>query len=211
MSRNIGPKAKLSKRVGRNLFLKGARSFSAKDDFTKRPGKPGKAADKFAGFAKLSEYGKHVTEKQAVRFTYGLTEKQMGNLFKKAFVATGDTGKIALTQLERRLDNVIYRSGLANSRAQARQLVNHGHFFINGTKANIPSMLVDAGDVITVKPNKVTNAFWTNFKLEVPLEKVTWLEKKDKTVRVINEPLEEDLPQEFNTGYLVEYYSRKVR
>jgi small subunit ribosomal protein S4 len=208
MARYTGSRTKLSRRVGRNLFLKGARSFSAKDDYTKKPFRPTKKGRRPAN---LSEYGKQLKEKQALKFTYGILEKQLSNLFKKAFKSKGDTGSTALTMLEMRLDNVVYKSGLANSRAQARQLVNHGHFLVNGIKATIPSILLKAGDTVTVKSSKIKNAFWQNFSLEVPNDVPNWLDKsKDFEVKVINNPIKEDLPIEFNIASIVEYYSNKV-
>ncbi len=210
MSRYTGSKVKLSRRVQRNLFLKGARSFSAKDEYTKKNYKPGEHGPN-QRFIRLSEYGKHLQEKQALRYSYGVSEKQMTNLFRKAFTTGGQTGNVVLELLERRLDSVVYRAGLANSMSQARQLVNHGHFNINGKKASIPSMLVKVGDLVEVKENKIKRPFWKEFKLEVPQESPAWLEKKDKTIKVINLPLETDLPKDFNMGYLVEYYSRRVR
>jgi small subunit ribosomal protein S4 len=209
MSRYLKGKTKLSKRVKRNLFLKGARSFSAKDDFSKRPQRSGVHGKKFA--KKLSNYGTQLLEKQAIRFTYGITERQLGNLFKKAFAKKGDTGLYVISNLERRLDNVVYKGGLANSRSQSRQLVSHGHFLVNGQKVNIPSYIVKAEDIISVKPNKLENAFWTNFKLEVPKDKAPWINAvKANTLQVINLPLDADLPQDFNLSAVVEYYSRKV-
>lgn len=209
MSRYTGSKTKLSKRVGKNLFLKGARSFSAKDDYTKRPVRAGVQGKN--KFSRTSEYGKQLLEKQSIKFTYGLVERQLGNLFKKAFRTQGDTGKIALSYLERRLDNVIYRGGLANSRAQARQLVNHGHFVVNGSKVSIPSFVVSAGDVIEVKENKKKNKFWQEFKLEIPAENPSWLDNsKNQTIKVIHLPLDENLPQDIKIAAVVEYYSRKV-
>lgn len=209
MARYIGSKTKLSKRIGRNLFLKGARSYSAKDDFSKRPYRAGQHGKNRA--SKLSEYGKQLLEKQSIKFTYGLLEKQMANLFKKAFRQTGDTGKIALGLLERRLDNVIYRGGLANSRSQARQLVNHGHFTVNGITVDIPSYVVQVGDEIKVRPTKAKNTFWQNFELQIPGGVPSWLDNsKSKEIKVINLPLDEDLPTEFKIGAVVELYSRKV-
>jgi small subunit ribosomal protein S4 len=209
MARYTAGKTKLSKRIGRNLFLKGARSFSAKDDYAKRPyaaGEHGKGK-----FAKTSEFGKQLLEKQAIKFTYGILEKQLTNLFKKASKTSSDTGKTVLTFLERRLDNVIYRGGLANSRGQARQLVNHGQFLVNGQKVDIPSFMVSAADIITVSPKKAKSAFWSNFKLEVPNESPAWLDStKSMQIRVVNLPLETDLPQDFKIAPVVEYYSRKV-
>jgi small subunit ribosomal protein S4 len=209
MSRYTGSKTKLSKRIGRNLFLKGARSFSAKDDYTKRPYRAGTQGKR--RFSRVSQYGKQLLEKQSIKFTYGLVEKQLANLFKKAFRIPGDTGKIALTLLERRLDNVVYRGGLANSRSQARQLVNHGHFTVNGQKVSIPSYTVKVGDLIEVKENKKKKAFWQNFKLEVPAETPSWLDSSKKmTIKIINNPIDDDLPKEVKIAAVVEYYSRKV-
>jgi small subunit ribosomal protein S4 len=137
MARNLKSRIKLSRRVTRNLFLKGARSFSPKDEYSKKPFKTAIAGKKRP--PTLSGYGKQLLEKQALKFTYGLLEKQLRNIFTEAFRRDGDTGIIALTLLEKRIDNVVYRGGLANSRSQARQLVNHGHFLINGEKVSIPS------------------------------------------------------------------------
>jgi small subunit ribosomal protein S4 len=210
MSRYLKSKTKLSKRVKKNLFLKGARSFSAKDDYAKRPGKAGMHNKKFA--KKLSNFGTQLLEKQAIRFTYGITEKQLGNLFKKAFTKQVDTGNFVITTLERRLDNVVYKGGLANSRAQARQLVNHGHFLVNGKMVNIPSYIVNSEDIITIKENKLKAPFWVEFKLEIPKDKAAWIDSaKEKTLKVLSLPLETDLPKDFNLPPVVEYYSRKVR
>lgn len=209
MARYTKARSKLSRRVNRNLFLKGSRSYSAKDEVAKKPFKPSKT--KKRRFSSSSEYGLQLTEKQALRFTYGLLEKQLGNTFKQAFKKTGDTGQIVLKTLESRLDNIVYRASLSNSRAQARQLVNHGHFEVNGVKVNIPSFVVKPGDIVTVKANKQKNNFWTNFQLEVPNEVPSWLDASKKfTVKVLSEPLEADLPQQFNISKIVEYYSRKV-
>ena len=203
-------KTKLSKRVGKNLFLKGARSFSAKDDFTKKPNKPGQHGNSRRP-PRVSEYGKQLGEKQGIRFVYGLTEKQMRKVFSQSTRSKLSTGIAFLTILENRLDNVVYRGGLANSRSQARQLVNHSHFTVNGVKAAIPSMQVKAGDVIEVKPSKAKNAFWSNYKLEIPNEQVGWLDTNKMKIKVLSSPLEDDLPKDFNMPYIVEYYSRRVK
>jgi small subunit ribosomal protein S4 len=210
MARYTGGKTRLSKRVGKNLFLKGARSFSAKDDFTKRPNKPGQhGVNRRMG--KLSEYGKQLLEKQMLRFSYGLMEKQLANTFKKAFKVKGDTGLVALQSLERRLDNVIFKAGLANSLSQARQLVAHGHFNVNGRKCDIPSRILVVNDLVEVRDTKKKAAFWTTFQLQVPNTVPSWLESSKKfTVKVLNVPLLEDLPQNINIAPIVEFYSRKV-
>ncbi len=212
MARYTQGKTKLSKRVGRNLFLKGSRSFSAKDDYAKRPYKAGQHGKKFQR-GRSSQFSKQLLEKQSIRFTYGLMEKQLMNLFGQAFRTPGDTGKIALSLLERRLDNVIYKAGLANSRAQARQLANHGHFTVNGVPTNIPSFTIKTGDIIRVKESKLKNNFWQEFKLEVPNEVSPWLStnQSKKEIKVVNQPLNDDLPKEFNVQSVVEFYSRKVR
>jgi small subunit ribosomal protein S4 len=207
----IKAKAKLSRRVGRNLFLKGARSFSSKDDYSKRPFKPTKGGGRKPSSNSSSEYSKQLLEKQSIKYTYGIMEKQLINVFKKAFKQEGDTGNIALTMLEKRLDNVVYRAGLSNSRSQARQLVNHGHFLVNGKKVNIPSYQIKSGDIVEVKENKAKNAFWTNFQLEVPNESPSWLDSSSKQkIKILNLPIKEDLPQDFNISSVVEYYSNKV-
>ncbi len=210
MARYTGPKTKLSKRVGKNLFLKGSRSYSAKDDFSKKPNtRPGVHGAK--RLKKTSEYSKQLLEKQTLKYSYGIQEKQLSNIFKKAFTKKEDTASVALTLLESRLDNVVFKAGLSDSRAQARQLVAHGHFTVNGVPTNIPSYTVKAGEVVTVKANKLKNAFWTNFKLTVPNTVPAWLDASTKnTIKILNKPLSTDLPVEFKMPYIVEYYSRKV-
>lgn len=209
MARYTGSKTKLSKRVKKNLFLKGARSFSAKDDYTKAVTKSSTVRGKRP--SKLSEYGKQLVEKQTLKYTYGLMEKQLANLFKKSFKTKGDTGILALQALECRLDNVVYKAGLANSLAQARQLVSHGHFLVNNSKCNIPSRILVEGEIVTVKENKLKSTFWTNFNLEVPNTVPSWLDASKKySVKVLNNPLPEDLPQHINIAPIVEFYSRKV-
>jgi small subunit ribosomal protein S4 len=210
MARYTGSRTKLSKRVGKNLFLKGSRSFSAKDDYSKRPQKAGEHS-KSRKPSKLSEYGKQLLEKQTLKFTYGIMEKQLANIFKKAFKAKGDTGIIAMTTLERRLDNVVYKSGMANSLAQARQLVTHGHFTVNGKKCDIASSIVSTDDVIALKQSKEKAPFWIAFKLDVPLSVPTWLDtSKKNSIKVLTLPTPEDLPANLNIAPIVEYYSRKV-
>jgi small subunit ribosomal protein S4 len=210
MAKYTGSKAKLSRRVGRNLFLKGSRSFSSKDDYTKKPYKPGMHG-KNKKFVKASAFSIVNKEKQAIKYTYGLMEKQFANIFKKAFKAKGDTGKIALQMLERRLDNVVLEAGLANSRYQARQLVNHGHITVNDRKVNIPSFVVSQGDTVAVKENKLKKPFWQNFQLEIKKQPPSWIDASQKfKAKIITLPLEEDLPKQFNLNVVVEYYSRKV-
>jgi small subunit ribosomal protein S4 len=149
MARYIGPVCRLCRREGMKLFLKGERCYTDKCAIEKRnlpPGQHGKLRK-----AKLVGYGLQLREKQKVKRIYGVLENQFRRYFEVADRTRGITGETLLQLLERRLDNVIYRLGLATSRAQARQLVRHGHFLVNGKKVDIPSYSVKAGDVVTVR------------------------------------------------------------
>ncbi len=151
MARYNGPVCRLCRREGMKLFLKGERCYMEKCAIEKRnvpPGQQGKARK-----AKLMGYGLQLREKQKVKRTYGVLEKQFRNYFESADRQRGITGETLLQLLERRFDNVIYRLGLATSRPQARQLVRHGHFFVNERKVTIPSYSLDVGDTVTVHKN----------------------------------------------------------
>ncbi len=150
MARNTGSVCRMCRREGTKLFLKGEKCFSQKCAVAKRPTPPGQHGQ--ARQRKMSEYGLQLREKQKARRAYGLLETQFRRTHDKALKMKGVSGENLLQLLERRLDNVVYRAGLANSRPQARQLVNHGHFLVNGSKVDIPSFIVDEGDVITVRP-----------------------------------------------------------
>ncbi|MGI6688154.1 MAG: 30S ribosomal protein S4 [Christensenellales bacterium] len=149
MARNTGSVCRKCRREGTKLFLKGEKCFSQKCAVSKRPTPPGQHGQ--ARQRKMSEYGLQLREKQKARRAYGLLETQFRRIHDKALKMKGVSGENLLQLLERRLDNVVYRAGLANSRPQARQLVNHGHFLVNGKKVDIPSYIVDEGDVITVR------------------------------------------------------------
>ena len=149
MARYIGPVCRLCRREGMKLFLKGERCYTEKCAIEKRnvaPGQHGRARK-----AKLVGYGVQLREKQKVKRTYGVLENQFRRYFEAADRQKGITGELLLQMLERRLDNVIYRLGLATSRPQARQLVRHGHFTVNGRKVDIPSYAVRAGDMVAVR------------------------------------------------------------
>ena len=148
MARYTGPSCKLCRREKTKLFLKGDRCLNGKCSLEKRPTAPGQHG---AGNVKIKEYGKQLREKQKAKRYYGLQEGQFKSYFKEADRVDGVTGENLLILLERRFDNVVYRMGMAESRKEARQLVLHGHFRVNGKKATIPSMLLKAGDVITVR------------------------------------------------------------
>lgn len=148
MARNTGPVCRMCRREGVKLFLKGEKCFTAKCPLTKRPTPPGQHGH--ARQRKMSEYGQQLREKQKARRAYGMMETQFHRTYLNALKMKGVSGENLLQLLERRLDNVVYRAGMAASRAQARQLVNHGHFLVNGHKVDIPSYVIKQGDVITV-------------------------------------------------------------
>src|SRR3954467_3126903 len=145
MARNCESVCRVCRRENQKLFLKGDRCYTEKGSFERRGYPPGQHGQ---GRIKFSEYGLQLREKQKIKKTYGLLEKQFRNLFETADRMKGVTGSNLLSMLERRLDNVAYRSGFANSRSEARQLVRHGHFSVNGRLVDIPSYLVGKGDVI---------------------------------------------------------------
>jgi len=209
MGRNIDNKCKQCRRVGEKLFLKGERCFGPKCAMVKRNYAPGFHGVK--GRKRLSDYGLQLQEKQKAKKYYGLLEKQFRLTFTKASKKQGDAGKNFLKLLEMRLDNVIFRLGLASSRSQARQMVNHGHFTINGRKANIPSIIVKLGQVVKIKKNSQNNRYFKN--LEEKLKKAdrpSWLsfDVKDLSSKVLHEPKDEDLPQNINVQMIIEYYSK---
>jgi len=207
--RYTGPKEKLSRRIGENLGLKAERSFSPKSAFLKKPYRPG-AHGKSRRRA-LSEFGAQLLEKQKIRFTYGLTEKQLQKYFNKARQKKGVTGDLLLSALEKRLDNAVYRTGLAASRTIARQLVSHGHFLLNNKKITLPSYSVQIGDIITIKPSSRSKTIF--FDLANKLKKheaPAWLgiDKKNFEIKIKSEPKIDDLPKNFNINMIIAYYSR---
>ena len=160
---------------------------------------------------KKSEYATQLTEKQKVKFVYGIQEKQFRNYYEKAAKHEGNTGDNLLSLVERRLDNVVYRLGFANSRRQARQLVNHGHFTVNGTRVNIPSYLIKAGDVIAVCEKSVSNAFFKNLKeADAFVAAPKWLDRDKNTLqgKVIAMPTKADIDFDIAVHLIVELYSK---
>ena len=148
MARYTGPVCRLCRRQGMKLFLKGERCFTPKCAVERRPSPPG---DHSQRRRKVSEYGEHLKEKQKVRAIYGVLERQFRRYYEMANRQGGVTGENLLRLLEQRLDNVVWRAGFAATRPQARQLVNHGHFLVNGKKVDIPSYQLKSGDVVSVK------------------------------------------------------------
>ena len=208
MARYTGAVCRICRREGTKLFLKGDRCMTGKCALERRHTAPGQhgAANK-----KVREYGMHLREKQKVRRYYGLLETQFKNLYNEAERKPGMTGENLLSLLERRLDNVVYRMGLAESRKEARQLVLHAHFTLNGKKVNIPSITVKAGDVIAVSESARSNA-----KIKEEIEKMAnritpkWLEvNADKAeAKVVALPARDDIDFEINDQLIVEFYSK---
>ena len=160
---------------------------------------------------KKSEYATQLTVKQKVKFVYGIQEKQFRNYYEKAAKQEGNTGANLLTLVERRLDNVVYRLGFANSRRQARQLVNHAHFTVNGNRVNIPSYLVKPGDVVAVCEKSVSNAFFKALKeADAFVAAPKWLDcdKNTLTGKVIAMPTKADIDFDIAVHLIVELYSK---
>jgi small subunit ribosomal protein S4 len=197
------------RREGEKLFLKGDRCYSEKCAIQKRPFVPGQHGQKRK--QKTSEYGLQLREKQKTKRIYGVLEKQFRNYYQKAERQKGIAGANLLILLERRLDNVVFRLGLASSRKEARQLVNHDHFTINGKKANIASMLVSVGDTIQVKPSKADSPKFQELKAagayKTPPE---WLEVDidNLTGRVLAFPTRDKVDTAVNEQLIIELYSR---
>lgn len=204
MARYTGPKFRLDRREGVNLFLKGTRSSSGKHPLDKKGAiAPGVHGQKGL-HRKVSEYGVQLREKQKVKRTYGLLEKQFKNYFVKAAQKKGATGVILLQTLESRLDNVVFRLGFAVSRNQARQLVTHGHVRIGDSKVNIPSYQVGINQIVTLK-ERIAGL---NLVEEQEANLSPWLEKKGLSGKMIRLPEREELDPAINEQLIVEYYSR---
>ena len=198
---------RMCRREGTKLFLKGDRCFSGKCALTKRPVAPGQHG---TGRKKVSEYGLQLREKQKTRKAYGLLEKQFRLNFDKAEKMKGATGVNMLILLERRLDNVAYRMGLASSRAQARQLVNHAHLTVNGHTVNIPSYIVKAGDVVAVKETRKNREYFKKLAETKKLNLPKWLDFNMDTLegKVLALPEREDIDLSIAENMIVEFYSR---
>ena len=210
MARYNGPVCRLCRRQGTKLFLKGERCYTEKCALERRPSEPGQSA-RSKRMKKLTHYGIQLREKQKMRNTYGLLERQFHNLFKKAEQRHGVTGDNLIQFLERRLDNVIFRLGFTNSRVKARQIVNHSHVLVNNKKVNIPSYMVDLNDVIEIRASSHNIAEFKELKQgETEPNTPSWLEVDVKNLkgRVVKLPSKEDIDLPVDEKLVVEYYSR---
>lgn len=201
MARNTGPVWRISRRLNFSILETG-------EELRKRayiPGQHGSASKK----VKQSNYGLQKAEKQKIRHMYGLSEKQFYNTYLKAAASTGVTGTELLVRLESRLDNLVYRMGFASTRRQARQLVNHGHFLVNGKKVDIPSYSVKPGSVIEVKEAS-RNLAVINTALEATLTTKDFVsvDKDNKKGTFVRLPERNELNMEVNESLVVEYYNR---
>jgi len=210
MGRYTGAVCKLCRREGLKLFLKGERCYTDKCAFERRPYPPGQHGP--TGRVKFSDYGLRLREKQKVKRIYGVSESQFRRYFEMAERQKGNTGVNLLILLERRLDNVVYRLGFASSRREARQLVAHGHIMVNGKVVDIPSYLVDVGDVIEVKPpsremERIKNTLEGVARRGIP----SWLElRKDERKGIVKDmPKREELTTPpIQEQLIVELYSK---
>lgn len=212
MARYIGPSCKLCRREGMKLFLKGEKCYTPKCPFERRSYPPGEHGRE-AAFRRrrLSDYAMQLREKQRARRIYGVLERQFRRYFREAERRTGMTGENLLAVLESRLDNVVYRLGFADSRAQARQLVSHGHFTVNDRKTNIPSSLVRPSDIVGVRPeSRRKTYFQTRRELLGGREVPNWLSLDSEALsgRVLSLPTREQIDVPIDEQLIVEFYSR---
>lgn len=206
MARYTGPSCRLCRREAQKLYLKGDRCYSDKCALNKRENAPGQHG---ARRGKLSGYGVQLREKQKVKRYYGILETQFRETYNRADKMKGIAGENLLQLLELRMDNVVYRLGFANSRKEARQLVTHGHFKVNGNKADIPSMTLKVGDVIEVKERSKTSD-----KFKAIMEKgqatPTWLvaEPEKMSGKIVSAPARQDIDLPIEEHLIIELYSK---
>lgn len=209
MARYTDPSCRLCRRERQKLFLKGTKCFTEKCPVERRGYPPGQHGQ--SRRTKISEYGVQLREKQKIRRTYGLMERQFRNYFARALKQTGRTGETLVKLLERRLDNVIYRMGLAPSRKAARQMVTHGHFMVNHKAVNVPSYLLRPGDVIQVRDrSKKLEVIHSSMKRMKDTAMLPWLnlDKATMSGTFLNVPERADIPLNADEQLIVELYSK---
>jgi small subunit ribosomal protein S4 len=209
MARYTGAVCRLCRRHGEKLFLKGARCFTPKCAIDKRPKAPGQTTGRRR--RRFSDRGLQLREKQKARYTYGTLERQFKKAFQYAEKLPGITGETLLVLLERRLDNVVYRLGFADSRPQARQLVRHGHILLNGKKADIPSSLVKEGDTISWREGSQKTEYFKQLAASIEAKTVLdWLslDRQNMVGQVVTLPTPDQVDAKFDGKAVIEYYSR---
>ncbi|HET9346417.1 MAG TPA: 30S ribosomal protein S4 [Candidatus Limnocylindrales bacterium] len=208
MARYTASVCRLCRREGAKLYLKGTRCYTKKCSFERRPSPPGQHAVRRR---KVGEYGLQLREKQKVRRVYGVLERQFRNYFRVASTHSGVTGEYLLRSLELRLDNVVFRMGFASSRAQARQLVGHRHFAVNGVPTNIPSFQLKPGDKVEVRESRrAREPFKTAKETLKNHQAPEWLsiDAANLAGTVSDVPRRDQMPLDLNEQLVVEYYSR---
>jgi small subunit ribosomal protein S4 len=211
MGRYIGPVCRLCRREGLKLFLKGERCLTAKCAFERHPYPAGMHGRRRRFRQRSSDYSMQLREKQKTRRVYGVMERQFRRYFAEAERQRGLTGQNLLRLLESRLDNIVYRAGFAASRAEARQLVRHGHFVLNGHRHNVPSYLVEVGDVIEVRPTSRGNGYFKAVVDRLGQRAVPeWLQFDEARMafRIAGSPDRQSIDLPLNEQLIVEYYSR---
>ena len=209
MARQTDPVCRLCRREGTKLFLKGHRCYSPKCPIEKRKSPPGQHGDKRP--RRTSDYRPYLREKQKVRRIYGVMEGQFGHYFRIASKSKGVTGEALLTLLERRLDNVVFRLGLATSRPEGRQIVRHGHIVVNGRRVDIPSFLVRAGDIVGVAEKSRARPVFKERAEDAEARSVPdWLSRDLTTMSgtVVRVPGRDSTDPTIQERLIVEYYSR---
>ncbi len=212
MARYTDAVCRLCRREGEKLFLKGSRCLGPKCAFETKGYPPGEHGIRLMGRRRRqSDYSLQLREKQKARRTYGVYEKQFRRYFQAATRAQGLTGVELIRLLETRLDNVVFRLGFAESRAQARQLVTHGHFEVNGRRVNIPSYTISADDVITVRTRSKRNGFFSTPEWQPTTMTPSWLalDAENLQGQVLHVPSTEEMGIELNVQLIVEYYSAR--
>ncbi len=207
MARYIGAVCRLCRRSGDKLMIKGSRCFTPKCAVDRRSKTPGQ----HLGRRRISERGLQLKEKQKARYSYGIMERQFKRFFNQAEKQSGITGENLLVLLERRLDNVVYRLGFADSRPQARQLVQHGHISLNGHRADIPSCMVKEGDTISWDAAGAKTKYYKQLVESIESKAVlSWLslDRKNLVGQVLSLPTVDDIGAKFEGKTIVEYYSR---
>lgn len=212
MAKYTGPVCKLCRREGEKLYLKGSRCLTPKCSFEKRGYAPGQHGPQ-SQFRRRrqSDYSRQLREKQRARRIYGVLERQFRRYYRQAIRARGLTGLVMMQTLERRLDNVVYRLGFAQSRSQARHFAGHGHFLVNGRRTNVPSMQLKPGDVITVREGSRARPYFQelpDIAADRPAPK--WLERDVQGLsgRVLELPTRQEIDSPVNEQLIVEFYSR---
>ena len=208
MGRYTGSVCRLCRRAGEKLMLKGSRCLTPKCAVERRGNPPGQQVSRRR---RISDRGLQLREKQKARYSYGILERQFRKLFSEAERQAGITGENLLVLLERRLDNVVYRLGFADSRSQARQLVRHGHISLNGRKTNIPSCLVKEGDTISWREESTKTEYYKQLAQTIEAKTVLgWLslDKKKLIGQILSLPTPDDIEATFDGKTIVEYYSR---